>query len=159
MIEGKTSALLGLACESGAYLGGADERTCKSLLRFGEKMGAAFQIHDDILNLTGSFEKYQKEIGGDITEGKRTLMVVHCLGRCTKKEKEKIISVLDSHSRKKEDIEFVIKTFRENGSVEYAREIAIRLMEEAEKELSILAPCPAKDALVALCDYIVTRDK
>jgi len=158
MIEGKTSALIGLSCGVGACMGGADEKLCERLGAFGMKVGAAFQIQDDVLNVTGSFEKYQKEIGGDITEGKRTLMVIHCLRSCTRAEREKVTGILDSHSGRKEDIDFVISVFRRCGSIEYAKGKAIELVKEAEAGLSALADSGAKRALSELCGYVISRE-
>src|SRR4030095_698996 len=90
MISGKTSALLGLSCEGGAILGGAIGSRCRMLRQYGELIGAAFQIQDDVLNLTGDFDKYKKEIGGDVTEGKRTLIVVHCLQNAPAPERKRL---------------------------------------------------------------------
>jgi len=158
MIGGKTSALIGLSCEAGAYLGGADGGTCGALRRFGEGIGAAFQIHDDVLNVTGTFEKYQKEIGGDITEGKRTLMVIHCLRSCSQAERERITRVLDGHSREKGEINSVIEAFERHGSIKYAREKAARLVADAREGLSALPESEEKAALSELCGYVVSRE-
>lgn len=158
MIDGKTSSLIGFSCCLGAYMGGADERLCKRFARFGMKIGAAFQIHDDVLNVTGSFEKYKKEIGGDITEGKRTLMVVHSLRNCQPKEAEELKRILKTHSREKGDIDYVINMFKKYRSIEYARDTAMRLIGEAEAELEKLSDSKEKQALISLCDYIVSRE-
>lgn len=158
MIHGKTASLIGLSCAAGAMLGGADSKIGNRLTRFGEKIGSAFQIHDDVLNVTGTFEKYQKEIGGDITEGKRTLMVVHALKKCDEQTKDRIIKILGSHSRDKEDIDFVVAAFEKTGSIEYAKEKAIALIEDAESELKKLPESEEKQALVAICDYIISRE-
>ncbi len=158
MIDGKTSALIGLSCEMGGYLCGARRRLCSRLARFGHKIGAAFQIHDDILNVTGTFEKYQKEIGGDVTEGKRTLMVIHCLKHCDAGERERVTGILGSHSTRKEDISYVISVFQKYGSVKYARELAAKLVAEARAEASKLDDSEARRALLALCDYVISRE-
>ena len=158
MIDGKTSSLIGFSCELGAMIGSADKPTCARLKRFGLMIGAAFQIHDDVLNVTGTFEKYKKEIGGDITEGKRTLMVVHCLKNSDEETKKKIIEILLTHSRNPADINFVINAMEKAGSIKYAREKAIRLIDQAETELSKLKPSEARDALMAVCDYMASRE-
>jgi geranylgeranyl pyrophosphate synthase len=158
MIDGKTSSLIGFSCQMGAYLGGADEKICRRFHRFGMKIGAAFQIHDDVLNVIGSFDKYKKEIGGDITEGKRTLMVVHCLKHCEPNVAKEIKRILGEHSREKGDINFVINAFKKHGSIDYAKHTAHRLIEEAESELEKLEDSEEKQALMAICDYIVSRE-
>lgn len=158
MITGKTSALTGLACEVGAFVGNSKEAR-KSLRDYGEKVGTAFQIQDDVLNLTGEFEKYQKEIGGDISEGKRTLMVVHCLKNAKEEDRQKLTSILSSHSKKQADISAAISMLQRCGSIDYARKVASGLADEAKKHIANLPPSKDKDALLALADYVVNRER
>ncbi|NYZ77488.1 polyprenyl synthetase family protein [Candidatus Micrarchaeota archaeon] len=159
MITRKTAALMGLSCETGAFLGGADDAVRRALRKFGEDIGIAFQIQDDVLNVTGEFEKYQKEIGGDITEGKRTLMVVHCLDHATPGEKKKASAILSSHTSRKEDLEYVMELFRKYGSTDYAHRHALRLVEDAKKQLICLRDSEEKKMLVSLADFVVKREK
>ncbi len=157
MISGKTSALMGLSCEVGAFMG--DERHRKPLCAYGEKIGAAFQIHDDILNVTGDFEKYKKEIGGDISEGKRTLMVVHCLRKAKAAERKRLISILSSHSKAEDEIEEAIRILKDNGSIDYARDYAHRLVEDAKRHISTLPDSKDKDSLTSVADYVISRER
>lgn len=159
MAGGKTSALIGLACEAGAMLGGAGKRAMRKMRSYGEKLGAAFQIQDDVLNVSGEFEKYKKEIGGDITEGKRTLIVVHCLSRASAEDRGRLTSILVSHSREKADIEAAISLFTKYGSIEYARQRALGLVEAAKRELASLGDSESKQALVSMADYAVRREQ
>jgi len=158
MISGKTASLLSLSCEMGAFFGGADEETRRALSEFGFRIGTAFQIQDDILNITGEFEKYQKEIGGDITEGKRTLMIIHFLGSCGKTDGERLRKILGEHGSRKDDIDFVIRALEKSGSLAYAQKKAARLIEEAKSSLSILRDSDEKRALYEICDYIISRE-
>lgn len=159
MIGGKTSALMGLACEAGAFMGEAGKRTRAALRDYGEKLGIAFQIQDDVLNVTGRFEKYQKEIGGDISEGKRTLMVVHCLARATEEERQRLTSILSSHSKKQEDISEAISLLGKYGSIEYAGRRAAKLVAEAKKRIAPLPQSGDKEALLSIADYVITRER
>lgn len=159
MIGKKTSALMGLSCETGAFLGGADKKTSKALRKFGEEIGTAFQIQDDVLNVTGDFDRYQKEIGGDITEGKRTLMVVHCLKHAESSEKEKLTSILSSNSDEKEDIDYVIDLFKKYNSMDYAKEHAMRMIENAKKQLDALEDSEERKTLFSIADFVVKREK
>ncbi len=159
MIGKKTAALMGLSCETGAFLGGADEKTRSALRKFGEEIGVAFQIQDDVLNVAGDFKKYQKEIGGDITEGKRTLMVVHCLEHTESSEKEKLKSILSANTNKKEDIDYVIDLFRKSGSIDYAKGHAARMVGDAKKQLEILGDAEEKKTLSSIADFVVKREK
>jgi geranylgeranyl pyrophosphate synthase len=159
MIDGKTSALIGLSCEAGALRAGAGKRYCSSLRTYGELIGAAFQIQDDVLNLTGDFDKYKKEIGGDISEGKRTLMVVHCLERASPGDRDRLASILSSHSRKREDIQEAITIMSKTGSIAYASGKAAALVEKAKKKIAPLPDSEHKSSLLRLADYVVRRDR
>ncbi|HUH99957.1 MAG TPA: polyprenyl synthetase family protein, partial [Nitrososphaerales archaeon] len=88
----------------GGVVGGADKASLKLLVDAGKKLGVGFQIHDDILNLSGDQSKYGKEIGDDLLEGKRTLVLIRLLSVCTEQERQKIKSVfrLPREQRKKE---------------------------------------------------------
>jgi len=159
MIGGKTAALMGLSCEAGAFAAGADLHQRHILRDFGEKIGIAFQIQDDVLNVSGDFESYQKEIGGDISEGKRTLMVVHCLKTAEKKDRKRLVSILSSHSRKKEDVDAAIALLKNYGSVDHARRSAESLVAEAKALLASLPASKDKDALLGIADYVIRREK
>ncbi|MDA4118105.1 MAG: polyprenyl synthetase family protein, partial [Thaumarchaeota archaeon] len=78
----------------GGVVGGADEGSLDLIVEAGKKLGVGFQIHDDVLNLSGDQSKYGKEIGDDLLEGKRTLMLIRLLALCTPAEKEKVTSIL-----------------------------------------------------------------
>ncbi|MFH0884126.1 MAG: polyprenyl synthetase family protein [Candidatus Micrarchaeota archaeon] len=159
MINGKTSALMGLSCEAGAAIARAPMRTRRALRSYGEKIGAAFQIQDDVLNLIGDFKKYKKEIGGDISEGKRTLMVVHFLKHARAQDRARLVSILSSHSNAKEDISWTIEAMRDVGSIDYARECALRLVEEAKAELKRLPESADRTALESIATYVITRER
>lgn len=159
MIFGKTSALMGLSCEAGAFVASAKKPLRASLRRFGEAIGTAFQIQDDILNVTGDFEKYQKEIGGDISEGKRTLMVVHCLARAPEQDRKRISSILSSHSKDPADLEEAIAILRRSGSVDYAKAKASSLVAGAKKIASRLPEGEDRRSLMAIADYVISREK
>lgn len=159
MIGGKTSALMGLSCEIGAIMGGATRKEQKAMREFGECVGTAFQIQDDVLNVAGDFEKYKKEIGGDISEGKRTLMVVYCLAHAPAQEKGRLVSILSSHSRDPKDINEAISYLNKYGAVGYARARASKLVEKAKSSLRKLPDSEDKSALLSLADYIVNREK
>ncbi len=158
MISGKTSALIGLSCEAGAMIAGAGKRQRSSLRAYGEGIGAAFQIQDDVLNLTGDFQKYKKEIGGDISEGKRTLMVVHFLNNADPQKKGRLMSILRSHTKDQGQIGEAIKMLTEQGSIEYARARAKTLVSEAKSRLKSLPETEDRASLSSLADYVIDRE-
>ncbi len=157
MIDGKTSALIGLSCEAGAVMANAKSKYRKALRNYGEKIGAAFQIQDDILNLTGEFEKYQKEIGGDISEGKRTLMVVHCLAHAHQEDKKRLEALLSSHTKKSDEIHEAIALLKKYGSIDYARSRAQKLVDTARKSIKTLPESEDKTALLTVAEYVLNR--
>jgi geranylgeranyl pyrophosphate synthase len=159
MIGGKTSALMGLSCEAGALVAGGKAGPRRALRDYGEKIGSAFQIQDDVLNVTGDFEKYKKEIGGDISEGKRTLMVVHCLSKAPEDERKRLVSILSSHSKEPADIEEAIGILRRNGSVDYAMALAGKLVAGAKSRIRALPDSQDKGVLMSLADYVVSRER
>jgi len=159
MIGKKTAALMGLSCETGALLGNAGKKERAALRKFGEGIGVAFQIQDDVLNILGDFGKYQKEIGGDITEGKRTLMVSHCMRHAEKDERKKLLSILSAHTGSKEDINYVIGLFRKYGSTDYAKGHAEGMVADAKKQLEIFRDSEHKKSLASISDFVVSREK
>ena len=159
MISGKTAALLGLSCELGAYLGGANKSNTNSLKSAGEYLGFSFQIKDDVLNLTGDFEKYKKEIGGDISEGKRTLMIIHALKNANEQEKRFIKEILSSHSKNQDDLNRVISIIKDTGAIIYANKKAEEFKSKAFKIINDLKDSQAKNALNQLAEYVINRER
>ncbi len=159
MISGKTAALLGLSCEVGGIIAGADNAKLLSLRRFGEKIGLAFQIQDDILNIVGNFKVYKKEIAGDITEGKRTLMVVRVFEKASKQEKELLKKILGSRTSDEKEIGAVVSLFKKYGAIDHARDVAVKLAQEAKGETSWLPETKYKEALLQLADFVVKREQ
>lgn len=159
MIGGKTSALLAVSCELGAYLGGGTEKEQKLLSEMGYYFGLSFQIQDDILNVTGNVDKYKKEIGGDISEGKRTLMVVYVLRHGSPKEQEIVKTILKSRSKNKKDIETVTSIFKSTGALDYAQAKAIEFQSRAIANITFLNESENKNALYELAQYIVKRQE
>jgi geranylgeranyl diphosphate synthase type II len=123
-------------CRIGAIIGSRGEINPDVFNRFGYYMGAAFQIHDDVLNLIGDRGKYGKEIGGDIREGKRTLMLIHLLRECTRTEKRRMLAFLATprEDRADGDIAWVYELMAKYGSIEYARKTARHLAGAARHE-------------------------
>lgn len=158
MVAGKTGALMGASCAAGAYLAGAEPQLVEKFKAFGESIGVAFQIQDDILNVAGDFEKYKKEIGGDITEGKRSLILIHALAHSSEDEKKKLSHVLLSHTRDQKKIEYVMSIFRKYDSINYAKVKALGFLEKASAFLKELRPSKERDSLVKLSDYIINRE-
>jgi geranylgeranyl diphosphate synthase type II len=120
-------------CRLGAIVAGASEDVLEKLKEFGLKLGVAFQIQDDALNLVGDQKKYGKEKSDDILEGKRTLILLHLLGSVGPDEKAKLVSVMnkDRTAKTPADVSFVLSLVEKHDAVGYARKRAVELMKEA----------------------------
>ena len=90
MIRMKTSLLLGYALKIGAMLGGGDQEDVENLYKFGEKMGLAYQLQDDLLDVYGDPTKFQKKLGGDIVDNKKTFMLINAYQRANQEQKEEL---------------------------------------------------------------------
>lgn len=148
----------------GGLIAGASGNIRDSIVEFGLDLGVAFQIQDDVLNLVGEKEKYGKEIGGDILEGKRTLMLIHLLGKCVAGEKEDIIRRLKPSREDKDPklIDDIIAMMEKYGSVDYAIEVSQRLASRARDTLSRQVDDTIDDhwksVITDLIDFVVERE-
>jgi geranylgeranyl diphosphate synthase type I len=158
MVAGKTGALIAASCEVGAFLGGGKKRQRKVLREFGNAVGVAFQIQDDILNIIGKEETYGKEIGGDISEGKRTLMVIHTLEKASIEDKKRLTSILDEKTKDRQKISEAIEILKKYNSNEYARKQAEKLIVKAKKGLEKLPQTEARQKLLELADFFINRE-
>jgi len=125
-------------CRLGAIIAGAGEGDLKRLLEFGEKLGMAFQIQDDSLNLIGEADKYGKETSDDILEGKRTLMLLRLLEVADPGEREWLLKIMGKNrsSKSQEEVSRVISLMKKHETIKYAQEKAAQLLREA---LGVLA--------------------
>jgi geranylgeranyl diphosphate synthase type I len=158
MVSGKTGALIAASCEAGALIGKAAPEQRKALAQFGMAIGLAFQIQDDVLNLIGSEEKYGKEIGGDISEGKRSLITIHALSNAAPAEKKELEGILASKTKEPEKIRRAIEICRKAGSIDYAARKAKTLVGEAKEGLMILPNNEASRRLLSLADFFIYRE-
>jgi len=149
----------------GAAVAGATEEQINSIKEWGTKFGRAFMIHDDVLNLIADKEKYGKEIGGDILEGKRTLMLIHLLKNCTKEEKKKVIDIYLKKREEKteEEKDYVINLMKKYDSIDYAHKKSLEFANEAkrifDRNTNMLKDTFAKKAIKSGIDFVVNRDR
>jgi octaprenyl-diphosphate synthase len=155
LIRSKTASLVSGACEIGALTASADERA--ALRRFGEALGMAFQIVDDLLDYTEDASVTGKPFGSDLREHKVTLPLIAALPRMGETDRRDVSRLLHTTEPTDSQIAEVIMAVSQAGGLEYARERALRLAQLAEGELELLAPSPARDALRASITYVVDR--
>jgi len=120
----------------GGVVGGADNASLKLMVEAGMKLGIGFQIHDDILNLSGDQRKYGKEIGDDLLEGKRTLMLIRLLSVCKSSERERLESIFSlPRGQRKKEVGQVMDLIQKYDAIDYARRTSSRLVNEARAML------------------------
>jgi geranylgeranyl pyrophosphate synthase len=155
----KTGTLSRMAAKIAAVLANTDEDVVEKIGRFAEAIGIAFQIQDDILDLTS--EKFAKGKGGrgqDITEGKRTLIVIHTLQRAEPKDRERLKEILKMHTSRQELRDEAISIMQKYDSIDYAKQVARNLVRQSWKEVDkLLPPSDAKEKLRAFAEYLVER--
>ena len=140
----------------GAMVGGGSEQQVEALRSFGLATGLAFQIQDDLLNLVG--DAGDKDFRNDITEGKRTLVVVHALEHAESETRRELVEILRSGTQDAALLERAVEIFDETGSIAFAHDYALRLTERAKEELSgIELENDCRELLLSMADFFVER--
>jgi octaprenyl-diphosphate synthase len=155
LIRAKTASLVSGACEIGALRASPGERA--ALRRFGEALGMAFQIVDDLLDYTEDASVTGKPFGSDLREHKVTLPLIAALPRMEDSDRRAVSRLLLSPEPSDSQIAEIILAVGQAGGLEYARERALRLAQRAEGELDLLPPSAARDALRASITYVIDR--
>lgn len=151
-------------CRIGALIATGGSVNLDRFNRFGCYMGTAFQIQDDILNLVGDLDKYGKEIGGDIWEGKRTVPLIHTLNSCDDHEKERMQAFLKTPRQRRQlkEVDWVYQLMANYDSIEYARSCSRQLAGAALKEFyTAYGDVPDSDDKQFIQDivlYMIERD-
>lgn len=158
IISNKTSSLIACGCDSGVYLASRSAETACRFGAFGEKLGMAFQITDDILNYTGDEDVIGKPRGNDFREGTVTLPLIHALRNATADGNRRVEQLLKEEWSDRvceEIVEFV----HAHDGIRYARRTALAYAEEAKQILVDEPETPAKQALMKMVDYAIERDR
>ncbi len=149
MVEQKTAVLYATSASLPAILMGATDEVVDGLYRFGIEFGRAFQITDDLLDVTGSTETLGKDRGSDLFEGKQTIVTIHA-----REQGVDVDGLVDDGA----DLDEVVGAFEEAGSLAYARQLARDHVDRAIDHLEVLPETEARSLLAALGPYIVHRD-
>ena len=159
LIFRKTACLFSVSMRLGAVLAGATEEQEANLGAYVRAVGLAFQIVDDVLDLTATEEVLGKPVASDLREGKATLAVIHSIDHGTAKDRQTIQRVLDDRSFEHVSRERIQEILVRNGSVEYARAAADQYAEQARQALAGFKESDFKRALLWMPDFVVARDK
>jgi geranylgeranyl pyrophosphate synthase len=157
----KTGTLARMAARLGAVLADADVKLVERLGQFAESTGVAFQMQDDILDLTA--KEFMEKKGGrgqDITEGKRTLVVIETLKKANERDREKLIEILNLHTPSQILKDEAIGIMLKYNSVEYTKQTAARIVRESWEEAEKMLPeSDAKEKLKAFAEFLIERRK
>lgn len=156
VISDKTASLLETCCEIGAMSATDNSDYHNAMKHFGQSIGVAFQIKDDILDYEGTVKMIGKPVGGDIKEKKLTLPLIYSLNNVSTKEASRIRKIIKNGSNK-QNVKDVIQFVRENGGINYALERAKSYSDKAKEALSILPDSQSKIALEALVEFVIDR--
>ncbi len=151
MVEKKTAVLFAASMKMGATLSGANNEMARALWDFGRMTGVGFQIYDDVIDLITSEEILGKAQGGDIIEGKRTLIVIHALSKGV------TVEALGKSNATRSEVSAALTTLRDSGSIDYAKNKAEGFIDEGKAALKVLPDSEAKNILIGLADYMIAR--
>lgn len=155
----KTGTLARMSAKIAAVLADASQELTEKLGRFAESIGVAFQMQDDILDLTG--EEFAEKKGGkgqDITEGKRTLIVIHTLKAANAKDRNRLIEILNMHTTSQKLRDEAIKIMEKYDSLNYVKNFARKIVEESWRDVEKLLPeTEAKKKLNAFAKFLIER--
>ncbi|MEL6863675.1 MAG: polyprenyl synthetase family protein [Bacteroidota bacterium] len=157
IIRQKTASLIAAACSAGASSATQDEELVNKIHSFGEKIGIAFQIRDDLFDF--GTDNVGKPLGIDIKEKKMTLPLIYALNKAPKSQKRHIISIVKRHSENAKKVEEVIQFVRNSGGLEYAQEVMLRYRSEAFEILHTFPESSSRDSLEQLVHYVTDRKK
>jgi len=155
IINGKTASLLASSCAAGAASVTQDETIIQKMKDFGEQVGMAFQIKDDLFDYGDA--KIGKPTGNDIKEKKLTLPLIHILQKVPGSLKRQIIYIVKNNNNDKEKVKFVIDNVKAYGGIEYANQKMIEYRDNALLILNSFPPSPAREALEELVRYTTDR--
>jgi geranylgeranyl diphosphate synthase type II len=159
MIEKKTAALARMCCELGAYLADGSKSDIKALSDYGKYLGIAFQIQDDLLDITADKSEFGKRIGGDLMEGKKTFLFIEALEKAGGKDRDDLLKVVTNKGIKKKEIVYYKKLYEKLGVIEDAR-IAIRnYTNKALRSIDKLSNKSEVEIFYWLADSLIKRNK
>ena len=159
LIFRKTACLFKVSMQLGAAIVRADDQMESQLGEYGRNLGLAFQIVDDVLDLTAAEDVLGKPVASDLREGKATLAVIHALERGTGADREAIRTVLADRSFEKVSHTEILEILQRHGSIDYAMDTACAYAEAARLSITDLPDSEAKRALLWVPGFVTTRDR
>ena len=156
----KTAYLFGGCAQIGGMLGNVSTEREEALREYGFNLGIAFQLVDDLLDYTGDARAVGKPIGSDLREGKVTLPLIHLLRQPNDGNGSRIVrEIIASRTVTAEQWSELLQSLKEHASIDYAYRRAVEFADRAKKPLYAFPPSSERDALRALPDYVLSRDR
>jgi octaprenyl-diphosphate synthase len=159
IINKKTASLFSASCQIGGILGNAQDEEENILADFGTNLGMTFQIIDDLLDYTGDENKLGKPVLSDLREGRITLPLIYTLRNDGKKNRDRIMDLLNKKVLDKSSLNEIIHTVQSNGALDYTQKKAEEFSNHSKQLLQQLAPSIHRDALSLFPDFILYRNK
>jgi octaprenyl-diphosphate synthase len=159
MVKLKTAALFVAACRAGAMVGGLSRSDADALAAYGECLGIAFQMVDDILDLVGNVDLMGKPVGNDLRDGRVTLPVIAALRNAKTKEAERLKDIIASEDFTDALWDEIIDIVERNDGITYTRRSAEGLVRSAKTNIEHLGSSPSKASLMNLAELVVRRFK
>jgi len=157
LVAKKTGRLYQASSLIGGIVGGTKGDSLRNLSLFGERVGQAFQVADDLLGAVGDPKKTGKPVGSDMRNGKPTIIFLHALRTSTTENRKIILKAFGKQDASKEDISDALEALERTGSIEYGKKVARQLSEQAKAKLADFPDSSNKSCLNQFCDYVVER--
>jgi len=158
IIRQKTATLIAACCEAGARSVDASEEVCKKMNEFGNLVGMAFQIKDDLFDYTSS-DLIGKPVGIDIKEQKMTLPLIHVLNKASEKDRKWLVNSIKRHNKNQKRVQQIIQYVKDNGGIEYTKKVMHEYSDKALKVLDEFPDSEYKNSLITMVTYVMERKK
>jgi octaprenyl-diphosphate synthase len=159
LIYRKTACLFSVCMRLGGILGGVSAEQEERLAEYGRSLGMAFQIADDVLDLTATEDVLGKPVASDLREGKVTMAVIHALERCTPAERRQIETILHDRAFNGVTHADILTILNRYESLDFASKEAARYAEAARQAICTFPDSEIKQALLWAPDFVVAREK
>ncbi|MFV0200703.1 polyprenyl synthetase family protein [Empedobacter falsenii] len=158
IIRMKTATLIAACCEAGARSVGCSEEVAKKMHRFGELVGIAFQIKDDLFDYTTS-NAIGKPVGIDIKEQKMTLPLIYSINNANEKDRKWLINSVKRYNNDKKRVREIIQYVKDNGGIEYTQKMMKKYSQEALDILHEFPESEYRNSLETMVKYVIEREK
>ncbi len=157
IIRQKTASLIAACCECGAASSNPDKEIIEKMRQFGEYVGMAFQVRDDLFDY--GVEEVGKPLGIDIREKKLTLPLIYSLNKSSWSERRKVINIVRNHNRDRKKVRWVMEFVEANGGIEYSRGVMEEYTSRSHMILNQFPDSPARQSMSDLINYTINRSK